>query len=421
MNQSQSRTIRYAVVGLCGFALLMAIGWLVLREPPPVSEQQPVRVTAVAPSAHSVEPLFTPDDDAQHETLTNQVSESATTNANAAAIYRQAFAMYDALSKEQKDLMKDWRTNVDASVAAELCEKIQPICDLMHQAAAVSNCDWGLEQPITFETRLPHLNYCRSIARAAVWSVDHCRTGDPSAAVDDLVATSQLGQNASSPAILIGYLVDLAIQGLVVDSATEHASALVSAGDTRLVDLLNGANYDEGLRRAFEAEADIMTREADRLAALPPEEAMRELIQNGDYSSSQLQSMGTAQAIADMRQAAELQRQYAQALELPEAEYREWLTSLEAVGKTNPFVADFVTKQVIRTQAMTVRTAMAAAGLAVMQDGLAALQSYPDPSTGQPFAYTQTPDGFELQSSFQFLGKPSSYQFLEKMFKLSFK
>ena len=49
---------------------------------------------------------------------------------------------------------------------------------------------------------------------------------------------------------------------------------------------------------------------------------------------------------------------------------------------------------------------MATAGLAVLQDGPAALQTNPDPSTGQPFAYTQTADGFELQSSFQLSGKP---------------
>ena len=116
--------------------------------------------------------------------------------------------------------------------------------------------------------------------------------------------------------------------------------------------------------------------------------------------------MGPAQVIADMRQAAELGRQYAQALELPEAEYRAWLTSLDEAGKTNPFVADFVTSlggAVDKTQAITVRSAMAVAGLAVMQDGPDALQSHPDPTTGQPFTYKQTADGFDLESSFPFL------------------
>ena len=414
MNQSDSRTIRYAVAGFCGLALLLVIGWLVLREPPPSSEPPPVRVVTASPRARSVDPLFMPDDEVTRETLTNQVAESATTNGNAATIYRQAFTLLDALSQEQKDLIKDWRTNVDASVEAELCEKIQPICDLMHQAAAVSNCDWGLEQPITFETRLPHLNPCRNMARAAVWSVAHCRTGDPSAAVDDLAAASQLGQNVSSTA-LIGHLVDLAIQGIVIDSVAEHASIVVSAGDTSLAEQFKYANYDESLRGAFELEADMSVREANKLATMPPEEAMRELVTVGDDStSSQIQSMGTTQAIADLRQAAELHRQYAQALGLPEADYRKWLTSLDEAGKTNPFVGALVTpleKAVDKTQAMTVMSAMAAAGLAVVQGGPDVLQSHPDPSTGRPFAYTQTADGFELQSSFPFLGKPMKLSF----------
>ena len=414
MDQSQSRTIRYAVAGVCVLALLMLFGWLVLREPPPSSEPPPVRVVTASPRARSVDPLFTPDDEAPRETVTNQIAGSEMANTNAAAIYWQAFAIFDTLSQTQKDLVANWRTNVDASVEAELCEKIQPICDLMHQAAAVSNCDWGLEQPITFATKLPHLSRCRNLARAAVWSVAHCRTNDPSAAIDDLAATSQLGQTVLSPPILIGHLVDLVIQGLVIDSVTEHASLLVSAGGTSVGELLNSANYDESLRGAFELEADMINRETDRLTTIPPEEAMHELLQLGEEAKSQIQSMGLTQAIADMRQAAELQRQFAQALGLPDAEYRAWLTSLDEAGKTNPFVEAFVTgleKAVIRTQAMTVRSAMAAAGLGVVQGGPDALQSHPDPSTGQPFAYTQTADGFELQSSFQFQEKPVKLSF----------
>jgi hypothetical protein len=415
MNQSQSRTIRNAAAGLCGLALLMLCGWLVLRELRPSSDQQPVRVVTAAPHAHREAPLVAPDDDAPHEIpTTNQVAEAATTNA--AAFYRQAFALYDALTKEQKGLIGNWRTNVDAAAEAELCEKLQSICDLMHQAAAASSCDWGVEQAITGETLLPYLSPCRNLARVAIWSVAHCRTGDTPAAVDDLVAASRVGQNVSSPPTLIGHLVDLAIQGMVIESATAHASVLVGAGDTRLVEQLIDRNYDEGLGRAFEQDADTLTREADRLAALPPEEVKHQLEALESFTSdpSRFQSLEPAQVIADIRQAADLRRQYAQALDLPEAEYRAWLTTLDEAGKVNPFVEVLVTpfgKAVDKTQTMTVMSAMAVAGLAVMQDGPDALQSHPDPSTGQPFAYARTADGFELQSSFQFLEKPMKLTF----------
>ncbi len=385
------------------------MGWLVLRESASTSDQS---VAPVAPSARPVTTLFTPDEEVSRETPTKQVTESTTTNA--AAIYQQAFALFDALSKEEKDLIRGGATNVDASVAAELCGKIQPICDLMHQAAAVSNCDWGLEQPVTVHTPFLHLTPCRNIARAAVWSVSHCRTNDPSAAVDDLIATSRLGQNVSSPT-LIGYLTDLVLQGLVIESVAGHASMLASTGDTRLMELLSDAKYDDELRRAIHQTADMDVRAADELAAMPPGEAMRALVTVDDrISASQIQLLGTAQAIADFRQAAELQNEYAEALDMPEAEYHAWLISWDEAGNANPFVGVLLTpleNVVSHTQYATVNSAMAAAGLAIMQDGPDALSSNPDPSTGQPFTYTETDDGFTLESTFQLNGKSLKLSF----------
>jgi hypothetical protein len=412
MNPPHSKTIRNAVAGSCVFLVLLLLGWFVLREPPVPAADQPVAAAIAPPRVRHVSPRFAAEDDADRETMTNQIA--APTAPNAAMLYRQAFALYDELSEEQKHLIVNWRTNVDSSVAAELCEKIQPICDLLHQAAAVSNCDWGLEQPIAFATPLPHLSPCRNMARAAVWNVAHCRADDPAGAVDDLAATSRLGQNVSSPA-LVCHNVGLAIQNLVIDAVAEHASVLTGTADSRLIQLFGGSPYEETLSHAIEQQADVDRSLADGLVAMPPEEAMRELMTIGDGSFSQVfQSLGHMQAATDIRQVAELEKQFAKALELPEAEYREWLASLEAVRKTNPFVDLLLTPiepVVNKTQAMTVMSAMAAAGLAVMQDGPDALQSHPDPTTGQPFTYTPTSEGFELQSGYQFKGEPVKLRF----------
>ncbi len=132
------------------------------------------------------------------------------------------------------------------------------------------------------------------------------------------------------------------------------------------------------------------------------------------HSSGQLPPTDPTQAIANLRQLADLQKQYAQTLDLPESDYREWLNSLEAIRKANPLAEAFLSAieaSVRKTQAMTVMNAMAAAGLAVAQNGTDALQSHPDPTTGQPFTYKQTPDGFELESSFQIVQKPLSLSF----------
>jgi hypothetical protein len=412
MDQSYSRTLRYVVGGLTGLALLILLGWLVLRESPPTPDQS-VKFAPVPSSVSPRAPTLMPDEKFPREPATNQVAGPIITNA--AVLYQQAFALYDALTKEEKDLIAGG-TN-DPSAAADLCGKIQPMCDLMHQAAAVSNCDWGVEQPLTVNTRLPYLKSCRNLARAAIWSVAHCTTNDPSATADDLVATSRLGQNVSSPATVVACLVDLAIQGLVAQSVAVNASLLASTDDSQLIDLLTNSHYDDELRRAFAQNADIHTRLADDLAALPPEEALSELVTAIDASpaeQSQIQSMGAAQAIADLRRAIELEREYAQALVMPDANYSAWVASRDEAGIANPFVGEFMTpleRTADQTQYATVNSAMAAAGLAVMQDGPDALPSYPDPATGHPFTYTQTDDGFVLESGLQFQGKTAKLSF----------
>ena len=205
--------------------------------------------------------------------------------------------------------------------------------------------------------------------------------------------------------VVVGHLVNLSIQQTVIDFATMQASTL--AGDSRLVQLLNGFNYDEELRRVIDQDAGMSDRTAAAIATMSPEE-IKQMVDAFQSSGVQLPPMEPTQMSAYIRQKADLQRQYAQTLALPEADYHEWLTSLDAIRKTNPFAEQFLSvieTVLTRTQAIKVYSAMAVAGLSVTQDGPGALQSHLDPSTGQPFTYNQTADGFELESSFQLKGK----------------
>ena len=129
---------------------------------------------------------------------------------NAASIYRQAFALCDALSTTNKTILSDWRTKVDTAVEVELCEQLRPICDLLHQASTVTNCDWGIT-PLDYDTKLPHLASARNLGRAAIWCAPHCRQNEASAATDDLVATVRLGLQASQGRALVGYFVNMSM------------------------------------------------------------------------------------------------------------------------------------------------------------------------------------------------------------------
>ena len=190
MNESAKTTRRYAMGGCAVLCLLVLFAWVVLRERPSPAGQQPV----VVESARSPAPDMAPEVERAaapiHEETAPQEPASVVTNA--ADLYRQAFALFTAFTNDPAAMLilSDWQTNVDAATEADLCEKMRPICDLMHQASAVTNCDWGVE-PIMWDTKLPYLNASRQLARAVVWNAAHCRPND---------ATGAAGRADSRPA-----------------------------------------------------------------------------------------------------------------------------------------------------------------------------------------------------------------------------
>jgi hypothetical protein len=395
--------------GAVVLCLFIVLGWFVFRQEPPPPNQQPVKVETAKPVA----PVFEPDDDVSSETPTNQPENSITTNA--ADLYRQAFALYDALSKDEKGLLGDWRTNVDASVEAELCEKIRPICDLMHQASAVTNCDWGIE-PITFTTKFPHLTASRNIARAAIWNAAHCRSNDVTGATEDVLSVLRVGHNVSRSA-LIGCLVDMALQNIASSYVTQNLGSFSRADNQRLTAALSDPAYEEVPSHAVEQEADIMGRMAVELTSMPAAEIEKGLSKLGFDASLHPDSpeLDRAAERAWLEQIADSERELARALaSSSEDEYEAWLKHTAELQASNPLAKDLMPDYdpfVNKARGEEVNRALVVAGLAVAQGGTESLPSHPDPSSGQPFVYTETADGFQLQSTYEAYGKPVTMQF----------
>jgi hypothetical protein len=403
MNAAQRRMTGYVLAGMAVLLIFVFLGRYALRETPtepPTTEPEPPK-----PEPQQTTRSIFRSDEPPMETPVSQPDAALTTNA--ATLYQQAFELYDVLSKDKKGILGDMRTNVDASVEAELCKKIRPICDLMHEAGAATNCDWGLPVPITNSvgTLLPLLSSSRALARMAVWSAAHCHKSAPSQEVSDLLATSRLGHNL--PPLLIGYLTDLAIQGLIQGFTAKHAGTLARSDDPRLLQLFEDGHFDERLYRAIENEGNYAP---ENLSAMSDEQR-RQLTQN----YPQTQTMSLDQIGEHLRQAREWEAQYAAALQLPESKYQQWLTDVREAEKTNPFLESFMftlQRTVELAHRATVTSAMVVAGLAVTREGPAALQSHPDPANGQPFGYTESPDGFELQSSYEITnGVPLKMEF----------
>ncbi len=411
MNESSKKTGRYAVGGAAALCLFILLGWFAFREGPSSTDQRAVKVEPTKPHAVHVAPAFEPADELSSEEPTNRPNDSATTNA--AVIYWQAFDLFNALSNEQKTIVGDWRTNVDASVEAELCEKLRPICELMHQAAAVTNCDWGIN-PITFDTPLPHLNRARNIARAAIWSAAHCQSNDVTGAMDDAVSALRVGQQASRSA-LIGCFVDMAIQGLALSYVAANLGSFGDSDAQRLAAALDDPAYEEAPSRAMEQEADMVKRFVAHLASLSPDESQKELSEWAKLMGGSPPNLDRASVLAEYQQVADSERELAKALaSSSEDDYEAWLKHSEELRASSPLAEMLLPAfygVMDRARRAEVNRAMVVAGLAVAENGTEALSAHLDPVSGKPFVYTKTDGGFELQSSYQVNDKPMKMQF----------
>ena len=388
-------------------ALLVGIGlWLWPKSPSP-TQVQPVRPGVTATPVHPyirhrvapAKPVARPEDQ----------PVVATTVTNAADVYRGAFERYAALSKEEQGILSDWRTNVDDAVTEKLCQKIRPICDLMHKAAAVSNCDWGIEQPMTFDTMLPHLAPSRALGRAAVWSAAHCRVNDGAGAIDDVVADLQLGRQLFHGSALIGMLVDMAMQNTALEYMAANSELFQGAAGARVVAALDDPLDRTAWSQVMGQEVECAENLLGKLAALPAGDAARLLsgILNGEPGGSNIQ--WSPAVISQLQQVADFERNWAKVLAAStEAEYQAVMRQYDALVAANPIAAALMPtdKLLDKAQRATVNQALVLAGLAVATEGTAALATYPDPATGQPFTYRTVPGGFELQSNYQVNNQP---------------
>jgi len=391
-------------VWLWGGAILAGLILIGLLWPgkPPAPIDVPVKPAAKPPVKFVHHLQFPPEEVAP---VTQQ--DTSQVEANAANIYREAFALYDALSQANKDILKDWQTNVDAVVEAELCEQLRPICDLMHQAAAMTNCDWGIG-PLTFETKLPQLAAGRGIARATIWSATHCRSNNVPVAAEDVISVVHLGRQLSQLA-LIGCLVDMAVQNSAMSCVATNLDWFNGAAGQQLAAAIAAAEYGAPLSHALDQEAGAVESVAGKIAALPVV-TEKDIASLTGLNLAGNSTIDPATVVAQLKQVADFTRNTATSLSSGSAvEYETWLQQANELSATNIFaklLLPVLGVVVQKAQAETVNQALVLAGVAVTTDGPAALAAHPDPSTGQPFTYREVPGGFELQSNYQVNNQP---------------
>lgn len=149
---------------------------------------------------------------------------------NAALTYWRAFAMIPEATDEKDAIL------VAPTIASPVAEQVEeyaaewaPALKLLHEAASMEHCDWGIDYSRDgFETVLPHLANARKLARGGCFRARYYfAKGEPQKAAEDLAAVVRLARHAgfNGRDILINTLVQIAIENLVLDTATRNADA----------------------------------------------------------------------------------------------------------------------------------------------------------------------------------------------------
>ena len=345
------------------------------------------------------------------------------TGTDAADFYKDAFALFDALTEEEKKMLARPTEEVDAEAARALFGKIQPIMELLRHAAAADYCDWGFG-PIDFESPLPHLGKAQNLAKVALWNAAYRFPSEAAGAIGDLAARARLGHDVAET--VIGLLMEASFDKSANHLLRQNAASLDAAAAEQARAFLAGSTLDGDIARAMQTEASGSRAMLEKLAAQSAGERVQFAAAYGlNSENAGADDRAAAQRVEEiLRDSAQLkvemeflkqtQTEMIEAMTWPGDRFRAWSQEIQAKAREHPLAA--VSLPVFegihaRLEEARVQRAMLGAGLDVLQNGTASLAQARDPVTGRGFAYVPKPGGFELQSAFQVKGKPVTMNF----------
>lgn len=340
---------------------------------------------------------------------------------NAADLYKDAFVLFNALTDEEKKMLLNPREEVDADKADALFKKIQPIMDLLRKARLeAAYCDWGMGTDWSqgMQGRGQVLLLGRNLGLAARWDAAYLIPSDPAGAITGLADQAYLAHNVGSQ-FMIGFGVESSLVQTAASLIRDNTASLTPEALSQALNLLQNSTFKDDFSRAMNAEADGVASQANQLLN-PGNPKSNGAVFSGENTapSSQFEDLTPEESTAMGRQYAQLaqfEREYAQKGVLPNSEFEAWLAQVNSQADSQPMIAPTLSAiNGMRTsyQTAAVNNSMLATGLAILQSGPAQLATQTDPTTGQPFTYVETPNGFELQSTFQSKGKPVMMTFL---------
>jgi hypothetical protein len=339
---------------------------------------------------------------------------------NAALMYWQAYATMPKLSDAEQNKLADYLIKplpLDAHVK-EVVAQTDYALQMMHDGAALPNCEWAMPYEVGVYARLPHGAAARVLCNLACLRARlHIENGKSKEAAEDLIATLAMARHITLAGTNIMLLAGYAIEHRVFETLAQMLPKL-DANTVRYVTMrMQGLPAAMTPAAAMESEEKSFlewfirkvkeTKDKESLIAL----LAPLFINEGKPEAAELEkaareflekSGGTTDGI--VKKAEETRESYkrvAKILALPLAEFEKEFEQETAKRADNPVFKVFfpamlnVRRAVAR---MEVRRALMLAALAVQLDGQDALKNHPDPVIGGSFEYVAFDGGFELRS-----------------------
>ncbi|MGC3988910.1 MAG: hypothetical protein QM796_04340 [Chthoniobacteraceae bacterium] len=342
---------------------------------------------------------------------------------NAADFYKQAWSLYKQLdlTDEEKQMLHKRSSKWDKTKAAELFEKIQPIVEMLRQAKNAAYADWGIEFK-KFSDRQPQFTATLGLSELLAWNAAYEFQDNPALAVSDLGINLQMG-NSVGNAAMIGLLVNGAALGTAIDVLRGNAASLSPDLARQTIALIQISDLQKNLQAALQVESEL---QSDFILSIKNKPDNLDLFFeslgiNGPTADPQenlrlrdFYKNNPTKITDELEWAENISREFAQKAMLPETTFDAWWQSTRQTSSSMPLTHPAM--QVLggvreRMADLALQSSLFRAGLAILQNGDSVLTNYRDPITSQLFQLVPNADGSELQSTFQYQGKPVTMQF----------
>jgi len=192
-------------------------------------------------------------------------------------------------------------------------------------------------------------------------------------------------------------------------------------GGDDLIYLTNTESVSQGYQQgmngeaaSFQAIVDGLNDPAAQASVVSFMNQLNQTIHGWGPNNAQM-NLSPAQVVSQFQWIEQTEEELGGTLQEPDAEFQQWWAAKQAEAASMPLAASAlqaIATSRARAQSVVVQNLMVQAGLALEQGGQAQFQAITDPTTGQPFTYTQTANGFTITSSFKSSnGKPVTLDF----------